>query len=76
MPHSDDESSDEKMDAHEENDTSVDSKSLLCATHLGKLADVIEKTGDRAPLKSILECRLDDGSDIQSVTSHWLLRSM
>lgn len=67
---SSDESSDEKEDGHGEDDTSVNSQHLLCAAHLGKLVDVIEKMGERAPLKRILESRPDDDKgDVRSESS-------
>lgn len=65
---SDGESSDEKS-FNVENDTSIDSKILLCATHLGKLLNVVEKMGERAPLQGILEGKLDDASDNKSLSS-------
>lgn len=37
------------------NDTSMNSKHLLCGAHLTKLIEVIEKLGDRASMKGILD---------------------
>ena len=66
-----DDSEDEKDEAAEINDISINSKNLLCSAHLGKLIDILEKSKDTVPMRGILECRAKDQqvSDQQSSVS-------
>jgi len=66
-----DDSEDEKDEAAEINDISINSKNLLCSAHLGKLIDILEKSKDTVPMSGILKYRAKDQqvSDRQSSVS-------